>query len=315
MSEVRKTMRDVFIERIYQQMHKDPKIFFVTADLGAPTLDQLREKFCDRFLNVGIAEQNCVNVSTGLALEGYTVYSFAIAPFLSMRSCEQVRNNLALLSQTRQVNVNLVGVGAGMSYEVSGPTHHALEDISILRTLPNLHIYSPCDWQTAERLAQLGWENTSPKYIRMDAKPLPAIYETAAAVPVEQGFCELEKGDKVALLSTGYLTHTARKAVDTLAREGCKVGFIDIFQLAPLNKEGLLAALEPYDTVITLEEAFINKGGMDSAIRVLLADAGRSTRIIGKGLSETYLFEMGGREELHGLIGIDEKGIIEAVKS
>src|SRR5208337_5213045 len=108
------------------------------ADFGSPKLDKLREDFSDRFINVGIAEQNLVNVSTGLALEGYTVYAYAIAPFLVMRAFEQIRNNMSLLYHTRELNVNLIGVGAGLSYDVSGPTHHSVEDIAIIRTLPNM---------------------------------------------------------------------------------------------------------------------------------------------------------------------------------
>ncbi|MHC4753620.1 MAG: transketolase family protein, partial [Planctomycetota bacterium] len=108
-----RTMRDALIEQIYKRMHSDENIFFVSADMGAPLLDNLRADFNDRFVNVGIAEQNLINVSTGLALEGFTVYAYAIAPFLTMRAYEQIRTNLALNSHHRNINVNMLGVGAG----------------------------------------------------------------------------------------------------------------------------------------------------------------------------------------------------------
>ncbi len=117
-------MRDVLIEQIYQKMFDDERIFFLSADLGSPVLDKVREQFEDRFINVGIAEQNLINVSTGLAFEGFTVYAYAIAPFLTMRAYEQLRVNLSLSSELMELNVNLIGVGAGLSYDVSGPTHH-----------------------------------------------------------------------------------------------------------------------------------------------------------------------------------------------
>ena len=104
-------------------MKTDEIIFFVSADFGSPVLDDIRADFPDRFLNVGIAEQNLINVSAGLALEGFTVFAYAIAPFITMRCFEQLRVNLALLSEVRDMNVNLIGVGAGYSYVVSGPTH------------------------------------------------------------------------------------------------------------------------------------------------------------------------------------------------
>ncbi len=145
-----KIMRDVFIEQVYHRMRDNKNIFFLCADFGSPKLDKLKEDFQDRFINVGIAEQNLINVSTGLALEGFTVYSYAIAPFLAMRAYEQIRINLSLHAQLREVNINLVGVGAGLSYDVSGPTHHCLEDITIMKVLPNLEVFSPSDWMLTQ---------------------------------------------------------------------------------------------------------------------------------------------------------------------
>ena len=104
-------MRDAFLERIWLAMAKDSKIFFVTADFGSPVLDKIRADFSDRFVNVGIAEQNLINISAGLALEGYTVFAYAIAPFITMRCYEQIRVSLALLSVVRDINVYLLGVG------------------------------------------------------------------------------------------------------------------------------------------------------------------------------------------------------------
>ena len=108
-------MRDVFLERIFQEMGSDDSIFFVSADFGSPVLDKIRDDFSDRFINVGVAEQNLINISAGLALEGFSVFAYAIAPFITMRCYEQIRVSLALLSEVRPMNVNLIGVGAGYS--------------------------------------------------------------------------------------------------------------------------------------------------------------------------------------------------------
>src|SRR3989338_2946784 len=151
MSGALRTMRDAFIEQIYNKMRHMDDIFFLTADFGAPSLDKIRCEFKDRFINVGIAEQNLINVATGLALEGYKVYAYAIAPFITMRCYEQIRVNLAVLSQIRPMCVNIIGVGAGFSYDMSGPTHHCLEDLSIMGTLPNVTVFSPSDYSSAER--------------------------------------------------------------------------------------------------------------------------------------------------------------------
>ena len=132
-------MRDALLKNILEAMREDENVYFVTADFGSPVLDHIRADFPNRFVNVGVAEQNLINISSGLALEGYTVFSYAIAPFITMRCFEQLRVNLALLSEVRDINVNLIGVGAGYSYVVSGPTHQCYEAVSYTHlTLPTI---------------------------------------------------------------------------------------------------------------------------------------------------------------------------------
>lgn len=310
----KKTMRDVFIEQVYYRMFEDKTLFFLTADFGSPKLDRLRKDFSDRFINVGIAEQNLINISTGLALEGFTVYAYAIAPFLVMRAYEQIRNNLSLLSHVREINVNLIGVGAGLSYDVSGPTHHSVEDISIMRTLPNITIFSPSDWVLAERFVEYSIENKKPKYIRFDGKPLPNIYDSKEAINFQQGFSELIKGEEICLVSTGYMTHTALKAAEKLACDGVKIGVIDVFVIKPMQEDLFFQALSRYKHIVTIEEAFINKGGLDSLVMGILNERGASIRLANKGFKDSYVFDIGSREYLHKLNNIDEKGIVEDVK-
>ncbi|MCW1355520.1 hypothetical protein OLQ17_04450 [Campylobacter jejuni] len=144
------TMRDAFLNELFNQMLCNNKIVIITADFGAPSLDKIREKFSDRVINVGIAEQNAINISVGMALEGYIVYVYGIAPFISMRCYEQIRVNVAILNQFRKMNINIISVGIGMSYSTSGPTHHCLEDLSIIKTLPNIEIFSPSDYSLAK---------------------------------------------------------------------------------------------------------------------------------------------------------------------
>lgn len=310
----KKTMRDVFIEEIYKRMFDDSSLFFLTADFGSPKLDRLRKDFSDRFINVGIAEQNLINIATGFALEGFTVYAYAIAPFLVMRAYEQIRNNLSLLSHTHEINVNIIGVGAGLSYDVSGPTHHSIEDISIIRTLPNISIFSPSDWVLAEKFVDYSIKNKKPKYIRFDGKPLPNIYEDKEAVNIYNGFFELSKGEKVCLISTGYMTHTALKTVDRLRRDGIPVGLIDIFMIKPVDENLLSEALSKYECVITVEEAFINKGGLDSLIAGVLENKGLEIKLKRIGFKDAYVFDIGSRDFLHRLNGLDEDSIIKIVK-
>lgn len=309
-----KAMRDVFIEEIYHRMHDDNSIFFVSADFGSPKLDILREKFKDRFLNVGIAEQNLINISTGLALEGFTVYAYAIAPFLTMRAYEQIRVNVALHSQLKEININLIGVGAGLSYDVSGPTHHCLEDITIMRTLPNLIIFSPSDWVLAQKFVDYSIKVKKPKYLRFDGKPLPQIYHHPEETDLVNGFKELYKGEKVCVVATGYMTHKAVKIANLLIDRYINIGVIDLFILKPFKEELLFELLNKYDCVITLEEGFINKGGLDSLVSGVLDRQNSNLRLKRMGFEDAYVFDMGSREHLHKLNHLDEESIIKVIK-
>lgn len=313
MSVEKKIMRDVFIEGIYNRMFEDLSLFFLTADFGSPKLDRLKEDFKDRFINVGIAEQNLINISTGLALEGFTVYTYGIAPFLTMRAYEQIRNNISLSSCVTEINVNLIGVGAGLSYDVSGPTHHCIEDISIIRVLPNIILFSPSDCVLVEKFIDYTIKIKKPKYARFDGKPLVSIYENKD-VGIEKGFFELVKGDELCIVSTGFITHTALKVAEELLIDNIPIGVIDVFLLKPLNEDLFYEKLSKYEYVITLEEGFINKGGLDSLVSSILNKKSSNIKLKRMGLQDIYAFEMGARDYLHKLNMLDKESIVKILK-
>lgn len=231
-----------------------------------------------------------------------------------MRAYEQLRVNLSLTSQIKGINVNLVGVGAGVSYDVSGPTHHCFEDISIMRTLPNFMVFSPSDWQLAESFVDLSLNIKKPKYIRLDGKPLPQIYHHIKEFNLEDGFCELSKGEKVCLVSTGYMTHKALKIAKELQNSKINLGVIDVFRLKPVDETLLFEKLKGYECVVTIEEAFINKGGLDSLVLNVLKNRDSGIRLRSLGFKDKYVFEMGSRDYLYGLHGFDEGSIIRTIE-
>lgn len=308
-------MRDVCIESIITKMRDDESIFFVAADFGSPKLDQLREEFPSRFLNVGIAEQNLINISTGLALEGYTVFAYAIAPFITMRCYEQVRVNLAILSQLKSLNVNLIGVGAGFSYDMAGPSHQALEDLSIMRTLPNMEVFSPADWVCAEAYIEHAIQLPSPGYIRLDGKPLPAVYDQKNNPDFKNGFSELQEGERVCLISTGFMTQKVFSMFQKKKIDDNTIGLIDLYLLKEFNQENLCEVLNKYSHIITLEEGFINKGGLDSLIQTFIRKNGLKLPMVALGIQDSYNFQIGGREHLHAINKLSEEHILEVLKS
>lgn len=306
---IMKTMRDAFIGTLCDRMEVDESIFFLAADLGAPALDRIRDEFPGRFINVGIAEQNLINVATGLALEGFNVYTYAIAPFITMRAYEQARVSLAVSSQIRPVNVTMIGLGGGVSYVVSGPTHHCLEDLAIMRLLPNMSVYCPSDWVVAEQLVDHTRSTTGPKYIRFDGKALPALYADPAAIDLHKGFVQLVPGEDICLASTGFMTHRALK----VAQERPGVAVIDLFSLKPCNETALAAVLSPYRHVITMEEAFINNGGLDSLVTKVVREHEIGCRQDPIGFNDRYVFELGSRDHLHAINNMDEAAVITMI--
>ncbi|ADG94578.1 Transketolase central region [Arcobacter nitrofigilis DSM 7299] len=298
-----KAMRDVFLLSLYEEMAEDTTIFFVTADFGSPILDKIRADYPERFMNVGIAEQNLINVSVGLALEGFTVYAYAIAPFITMRCYEQIRVNISVLSQVREMNINIIGVGAGVSYAMSGPTHHCLEDLSIMNTLPNIEIFSPADYITAQAYAKRTLTIKKPKYIRFDAKPMASLAEKID--DISQGFRVLQKGKKVAIISTGYMSQKAMNIVKEF-----DITLIDLYLINNYNKTALIDSLKDIDTIITIEEGFKGVGGLGTTINTDFADK----KMINLGFDKKYTFEIGSREFVHQENGIGESDIIDVIK-
>lgn len=303
MNNNRVAMRDAFLDRLCSAMAFDEKIFFVSADFGSPVLDRIRKEFPDRFINVGIAEQNLINVCAGLATEGFRVFAYAIAPFITMRCYEQIRVNLCLLSVVRKMNVNLIGVGAGYSYVVSGPTHQCYEDLSIMRALPNMAVYSPSDHMCAKGLLEACLENNGPKYLRFDAQLLPVIY---SELPnnLSQGFQVLRTGEDVCLLATGYMVHTALHVAEKLMMHNINVMVIDIYDLTSFNSQALLDEIAQISLLVTLEEGFKGRGGLDAQMFNWLAKFNLSTKLLNIGVEGGYRFELGSREELHEQVGI-----------
>ena len=296
-------MRDVLLDRIWRAMADDSKIFFLSADFGSPVLDKIRADFPERFANVGIAEQNIINITAGLALEGYTVFAYAIAPFITMRCYEQIRVNLALLSEVRPMNVNLIGVGAGYSYVVSGPTHQCYEDLTLMRALPNFRVLSPSDHVCAGALFDTCITVKGLKYLRLDAQILPVIYENEAPDQA-LGFHLHRSGGKVCLVATGYMLHTALMVADRLASIGHPVGVLDLFDITNFAPEKLQSVLSGYTGLVTMEEGFRGRGGVDAMLFEFIARRKLNLRMLNIGVEGGYRFELGSRSELHEQVGI-----------
>ena len=306
-------MRDAFIQAILDHMRREDDVFFLSADFGSPVLDLLVAERPERFINVGIAEQNLINLSVGLALEGFRVVAYAIAPFITMRCLEQTRVSLAILSQVRSINVNLVGVGAGFSYDVSGPTHQALEDMAIMRALPNIAVYCPSDAAAAFSMAQHAMTCPGPKYFRLDGKPLPDLPAAVGGDELRRGFRRWGMGGETAIIATGYLVHEALRARDLLAARAVETRVVDLLAITGFDGDALCAALDGCRGIVTAQEAFVGRGGLDGCVAQWAVAHGLHPQFDHAGLPPHYGFDLGNRGELLRPLGLDAASLAERV--
>lgn len=297
------SQRDAFWNRIYELAKEDRDIVIVTADMGAPALDRIRKDLPSQFINVGIAEQNAITIASGLALAGKRVYTYAIAPFITLRCLEQIRVENAIM----KIPITIVGVGAGFGYEDSGPTHHLIEDIAIMRSMPDITIYNVTDSIMASKIADISYRIQCTNYIRLDRQILPNIYGEDAEL--SEGLSVIKEAKDFYILSTGCMTHIAIEVSNRLKEQGIDIGVIDVFAI-PINQELLFEKIIGAKKVITLEEHFL-PAGFGGAVCEMLMDNNCliPVRRIGLAHEKDYCYKYGGREVIREYYGIDSQGI------
>ncbi len=300
------TQRDAFWEKVYSLAKDNKDIVVVSADMGAPSLDQFRRDLAAQFVNVGIAEQNAILVASGMAALGKRVFVYAIAPFITLRCLEQIRVNNAMM----KFPITIVGVGAGFGYEDSGPTHHITEDIAIMRSMPNIIINSISDSVMAEAVALMSCQMKVANYVRLDRLTLPSLYKKGE--DFSQGIAVLKKGDSY-IVSTGSMVHVALEVARQLKKKGLHVGVIDAYTI-PLQEKNLISAIKGTKKLIALEEHFL-AGGLSSAVCEALQDHGVVIPVLRIGLDphKGYCYKYGGREIIRKYYGIDAASVTKKV--
>jgi len=299
------SMRDSFINEIYNFAKTDREVMIVSADMGAPALDKFRVELSNQFLNVGIAEENMISVASGLASEGKKPYTMAIMPFTTSRCHEFIKLNQGLM----KIPVRVIGIGTGFSYDDSGPTHHTTEDIAIMRAIPNLTIYSPSDSIAAAKISRITYKENKPTYIRLDRKIQPIIYDENETF--ESGFKELRKGFDICLIATGSMVHEAIKVAKKLEETGKIVGVIDLYRLKPISPE-IIKVLSRYKKIVSIEEQILD-GGFGSMISELITDNSLQVSLKRIGLKD-YVYCYGGRENIQKFCNIDAETITKEVE-
>lgn len=304
-------MRDAFFTGLYEIFKKDKNCIFITADNGAPTLDRFAKDFPKQYYNVGIAEQQLIGMACGMAFEGKKVYTYAIAPFVTIRCYDQ--NKLDMCAMNLPI-INL-GVGAGYAYDIMGPSHHMVEDISVMRTLPNLVMYGPSDVTTARALVDISYQNPSPQYIRFDRAGIPDLYE-GQNIHFEDGLVQAYGNgtSDVTIIATGIMVHNALKVAKNLQQQGIRASVIDLFRLKPINQELLLELIKNSRSLVTMEEHLL-AGGMGSAVIEILSDRDVKIPTLRIGQDDRFVFDYGGREVIWEKYGLDVASVTQKVSS
>lgn len=264
------------------------------------------QRFPERLVNVGIAEQSLVSVAAGLALGGKIAATCNAAPFLISRANEQIKVDVCY----NQANVKMFGLNAGTSYGPLASTHHSLDDISVMRGFGNVQIFAPADARECRQIVDYALRHVGPVYIRLDGKALPDVH--ADDYQFNPGQVDiLRQGADVSIVALGSVVHEAVDAAALLAEQGIQAQVINLSSIRPLQREVLLSALSGTRTVISVEEHNIN-GGVGSLVAEVLAEAGLGIPLIRLGIGDGEYAAAGAREPTRALHNIDAAGIVAA---
>jgi transketolase len=287
----------------------DERIYLVVGDLGFGVVEPFLRKFPNRFLNVGVAEQNLTGIAAGIALSGKIVFTYSIANFPILRCLEQIRNDVCY----HRANVKIVSIGGGYTYGALGMTHHATEDLAILRALPEMTVVAPGDPSEAREATHAIAAHPGPCYLRLGRAGEPAVHVSRPAFQVGRAI-QVREGDALTLISTGGLLQTAVQVADVMAAKGLKVRVLSMHTVKPLDHEAVLAAARETGAIVTLEEHSMI-GGLGGAVAECLAES-EEPRVRFKriGLPSAFSPHSGNQEYLRAQTGLSVEGVLRSLE-
>ena len=299
-------MRTAFVETLIAVAERDRRVWLVTGDLGYLVLEKFAERFPDRYLNAGVAEQNMTGVAAGLALAGNVVFTYSIANFPTFRCLEQVRNDVCC----HDLPVVVVAVGGGVSYASAGYTHHGVEDFAVMGALPNMAVVAPAD-PVETRLATAALAARGrPGYLRLGKAGEPTVHRADPAFEIGKAIV-VRDGPAATLISTGGMLETTLAAADLLAARSRPVRVLSMPTVEPLDEPAVLAAARETGCVVTVEEH--GPGGLGSRAGEALARAGLGVPFVPLRLDRAPVQVAGSQASLRAARGLTAEGIASAV--
>lgn len=293
-------MRNSFINALAELAACDPNLYLVTGDLGFGVLTDFAQRFPEQYINAGISEQNMASVSAGLALSGNTVYMYSLSNFPTLRCLEQIRNDICY----HNANVKIIAVGGALAYGQLGMSHHATEDLAIMRALPNMRVFAPADPVEAVAVLEEVRCTDGPCYIRLE-KNGPQPLHSAVPVADVKKLVVLSKGEDINLLASGSVLEEAIAAAELLREKGLSVGVCSVPCIKPLDAETIRTCAVACRLMVTLEEHNLI-GGLGGAVaEVLSGISGHHAVLMRCGLEDTYSGIVGSQLYLRKQYGLD----------
>lgn len=300
-------MRNAFAAEIKALAEADERVVLLSGDIGNRLFNPYKETCGERFFNCGVAEANMIGVGAGLAKNGFKPVAYTIAPFTTTRCLEQIKLDACY----HKLPLVIVGVGAGLSYAGLGPTHHSFEDLAILRPLPGMTLFAPCDAVETRLCLREALKLDGPSYIRLGKKNEPVIHEIEPPFETGRGIKVREGGD-TCLLCAGTLMPEVLAAADLLAEDSVSARVVSMHTVKPLDEDLVADALSRFKLTVTVEEHGLI-GGFGSAVAEFKVDAGLGGRLLRLGIPDEFVCRSGNQPNARACLGLDASSIAKKV--
>ena len=304
-------MRKVCLDVVYELARKDKRVFFIGSDLGIGTLQKFKDEMPERFFMEGISEANIIGMAAGLAMEGKVPYINTIATFLTRRCFEQIVVDLGL----HNLNVRLLGSGGGLVYAPLGPTHEAIEDIAIMRAIPNMTVIAPADADEMRRAMLQSLDHQGPMYIRIAKGGDPIV--THERIPFRIGKAlPMRQGTDALIVTTGITLGNGLQAADLLRAQGVEAAVLHVPTIKPIDREAILAHAAKVPVIVTVEEHSVI-GGLGGAVAEIISEANFSSpkRFKRIGIPDVFADRYGSQASLMRGFGITTENIVATIKN
>jgi transketolase len=303
-------MRGAFIRAITALAERDERVHLIVGDLGFGVVENFAQRFPAQFLNAGVAEQNMTGIAAGMALSGKIAFTYSIANFPVLRCLEQIRNDVCY----HNANVKIVAVGGGLAYGSLGSTHHATEDLAIMRALPRMVVVAPGDPIEAEAATEAIASHPGPCYLRLGRAGEASVHQEKIRFQLGKAI-QVAEGKDFTLISTGGLLETAVKLAESFRQSGLQARVLSMHTVKPIDSDAILAASRETQAIFTLEEHSV-VGGLGGAVAEVLAEAGAEGIVFKRfGLPSAFSSVIGTQEYIRANYGLSVACLTAAIRS